>query len=416
MSSGSLVDRLRSAGPGLVFALTVLGPGDFVSNATIGASQGYALLWAVALSLVFRYIWLDTSARYVLATGETPIDGYRRLSGVFVWAIFAAMLLVRTLSNLYKLVLLGNLAELLLPISGPAVRWGAAIAAALLAYSVCTMGRYKGLEKLFKPLIALMGCALLVAAAFARPDPAAILQGLTWPRIPGDSGLYSSMFLLMALIGTEAGSITNLTYSYFMWQKGWRDPSYRSRQRADLWLSVSCLFVMSASVQIAAAGTLLPAGVSPARADDLVPLFSQALGTLGRVVFAFGLCASALSGMIGTTAGYALMATDVWGKLRRMPGGDPGWLYRGFVAFWCFAPLGLLAFAQRPVWLVLAVSALMAALIPLMATLLLILTADRRRLGQLAPPRWAQVALAILVMASSVLIGLNVHRWLTDVG
>jgi Mn2+/Fe2+ NRAMP family transporter len=86
------------------------------------------------------------------------------------------------------------------------------------------------------------------------------------------------------------------------------------------------------------------------------------------------------------------------------------------VAFWCFAPLGLLAFARRPVWLVLAVSALMAALIPLMATLLLILTADRGRLGQLAPPRWAQAALAILVMASSVLIGLNVHRWLTDIG
>jgi len=42
-------------GPGLVFLLTVIGPGHVVSNATAGATYGYSLLWTLALTSALRY-------------------------------------------------------------------------------------------------------------------------------------------------------------------------------------------------------------------------------------------------------------------------------------------------------------------------------------------------------------------------
>lgn len=405
---------LKLLGPGFVFALTVLGPGDFVSNAATGASHGYALLWALAISVFFRFVWLDTSARYVLATGESLMEGYARMGGWILWLVLGSMIVIRTLANLYKLVLLGNITQMLFP---AAPSWaGTAVGAgtAVLAFLICDRGGYRALESGFKLLVAVMWGALLFAAVIAKPDPAAILRGLIIPSLPDDRGLYATLFLLMALIGTEAGSLTNVTYSYFMLRKGWTEPSFRPRQTADLWLSVGCLFAMGGLVQIAAAGTLLPAHVSPSGAEDLILLFSNTLGAAGRVIFTFGLTAAAFGGFMGGTVGYSLIATDIAPRLNWPALSTAS--QRAFTAFWCFTPLALLFMAGRPVWLVLLVSALMAVLIPVMAGILLRLTSDRARLGALMPPLWTRCALGLLIVVSTVLLAANALRWMQSQG
>jgi Mn2+/Fe2+ NRAMP family transporter len=405
---------LKLLGPGFVFALTVLGPGDFVSNAATGASHGYALLWALAISVFFRFVWLDTSARYVLATGESLMEGYARMGGWILWLVLGSMFVIRTLANLYKLVLLGNIAEMLFPAAPSWMRIAVGAATAILAFLICDRGGYRALESGFKLLVAAMWGGLLVAAAMANPEPGAILRGLFVPSLPDDRGLYATLFLLMAMIGTEAGSLTNVTYSYFMLRKGWTAPSFRQRQSADLWLSAGCLFAMGGLVQIAAAGTLMPAHVSPSGAEDLILLFSETLGAAGRVIFTFGLTAAAFGGFMGGTVGYSLIAADIAPRLGFAP--LKASTQRGFTAFWCFAPLALLFVAGRPVWLVLLVSALMAVLIPVMAGILLRLTSDRTNLGSLMPPLWTRCALAILIVVSSVLLGANALRWFQSQG
>src|SRR5262245_15684963 len=73
MSSRSGKGRL---GPGLVYFFTALGPGTFLTSAVAGATYGYSLLWVLAAVLLFRYVWVNTAAAYVLVTGESLIQEY----------------------------------------------------------------------------------------------------------------------------------------------------------------------------------------------------------------------------------------------------------------------------------------------------------------------------------------------------
>ncbi|MGH9387345.1 MAG: Nramp family divalent metal transporter, partial [Vicinamibacterales bacterium] len=100
--------RWQGLGPGIVFLLTAVGPGDLVSNVAAGATHGYALLWVLPVALVFRFVWLSTSARYVLVTGETLISGFARFGRGPLWLTLGALVVIRHMANLSKVVLLGS--------------------------------------------------------------------------------------------------------------------------------------------------------------------------------------------------------------------------------------------------------------------------------------------------------------------
>src|SRR5580765_6891160 len=68
-------ERRWGWGPGIVFLLTAIGPQDLVSNSAAGAEFQYSLLWALVPILLIRYAILEASARYVLATGESLMNG-----------------------------------------------------------------------------------------------------------------------------------------------------------------------------------------------------------------------------------------------------------------------------------------------------------------------------------------------------
>lgn len=371
-------------GPGLVFALTAAGPASFVSNAAAGATYGYALIWVLGFTVVFRYVWLNTSAKYVLVTGESLLDGYRRVGKWMSGVVYGAAVVVRHLSNLYKVVLLGSCVHLLLPLPVP---WSAhfwSLFSVLLAFAMVFWGGYPTIERFCKLLVALMTGALIVAAVLSRPDPVAILKAAVLPVLPANQGVFNALFLVMALIGGEAGSLTNVTYSYFVRAKGWRTVADLRRQRFDLLSSVACLLAFGTLVQIAAAAAIHPLGISPQTTDDLTRIFSESLGVLGQVIFGAGMWASAFSGFVGGTAGYALLVTDIWrrndaGKEARK---DP--VYRWFVVFWCFSPLYVLFTRWEPVWLILVLNTVMLVLIPVLAAALLCLTNDTSRMGKYA--------------------------------
>ncbi|MEQ1694115.1 MAG: Nramp family divalent metal transporter, partial [Gemmatimonas sp.] len=265
-------------GPGLVFFFTAMGPGTFLSSAVAGATYGYALIWALGLALLFRYVWVNTAASYVLVTGESLLQGYARIGKWLVWTSLVVTIVVRHSSNLYTILLMGNAAHLLMPL--PTTSSGAVWTVALTLLGVVMMiwGGYPFIERACKLVIVMLGVTLPVAAMMSHPDPAALARGMFIPTIPNSTGLYSAMLLLAAMIGAQAGSMSNLSYSYFATEKGWRGAADLARQRTDLRTSTFARFAVGTLLQIAAAATLLPLGIKPSSAEHLVRIFSDSMG------------------------------------------------------------------------------------------------------------------------------------------
>jgi len=404
----------RRYGPGIVLALTITGSNDLVSNAASGAQYRYSLLWALALGLAVRWTLLSAAAKYCLVREETIMEGYRRVGKPVVWFIFVSAILRRHLSNLPHSLLIGGAAQFLFPLGeSGAVVWSLLFIAA--GFVMMFFGGYRAIEAFFKPLIAVMGGGLLLAALLVRPDPIELLRGAFSPVLPEAGPEYGRFLIVVAIIGGAAGTLSNLTYTYFIREKGWKDVSFLPAQRRDLLVSALLAFGMTAVVQVAAAGMGEPRPIESAA--DLINAFSVTLGDVGRVIFAFGLWAAVYSTYLGTNTGYALMATDIYRRyLAPEPSSedrgvkDP--VYRFLIVFFVVSPLYIFALDARPVWLVLIVTSLFVFILPILALVILRLTADRRLMGEHANGWAMNAALAAVSIVSLILTWQNaVELW-----
>ena len=179
---------MAQVGPGFVYILTVLGAGDLVSNSAAGAGYGYALIWTVAVGMILRFVWVNVSAKYVLVTGETLIQGYARVGQWVVWLILISMIILVHFYNMYMILMSGNAIHVLFPLP---TEWSSSIWSlffALVAFVMAYWGGYQAIEFFCKILIGMMGGALILVAFLSHPDPAQIARGLFIPTIPGSQG------------------------------------------------------------------------------------------------------------------------------------------------------------------------------------------------------------------------------------
>ena len=203
-----------------------------------------------------------------------------------------------------------------------------------------------------------------------------------------------------------------MIYAYFIQEKGWKDVSFLKQQRFDLATGVICLFVMGALLQIAAAGTIHPLGIQIQDPEDLGRIFSETQGVVGLVAFSLGLWGAAFSTFIGLNIGFALIFTDICrsivpglkdsGEREKegyLPKKDP--IYRWIIAFWSFAPIYIIFTDVKPVWLVLAVMALLVLLLPVLGISLLWLTNNKSLMGE-----YRNSWLTNLILTAMVLVAL----------
>lgn len=401
-------------GPGLVFVLAAVGPQDLVSNAAAGSGFGYSLLWMLIVVVAARFVILETSARYVLVTGESLMAGYARRGRWVVWVFLVSIFIKRHLSGLYQILLIGAAVHLLIPLpTGHSAKiWS--VVFWLLGFALMYWGRYRGVEKCSKPLIMVLGGALVVAAIFSKPDLGGVVRGLFIPSIPQGYGSYSYPLVLMALVGAGAGSLSNLKYSAFVRAKGWQRLEFLRFQRRDLLVSVAALFVMLALVQIAAAGTLASLGVELDRIEDLVPLFSASLGAAGGILMAIGLWASVFTTYVGANTGYSLLAVDILENQlgKRSDDEDRSKFYRLCLIWFCFSPVYVLFTDWEPVALVLVATALQTVVLPVVVLVLMWITNDRKLMGDHANGWLTNGALALITATALYLTIQNAREFL----
>ena len=226
--SPPLMSVLKLAGPGLVVAATGIGSGDVVSATVGGARYGVVLLWAIALGAFFKFVLSEGIARWQLATGKTVLEGWAEYLPAWVKFYFAIYLVLWTVSVSAALTNATGLG--LANLTGGAVpqHWGAVLHT-FVGFAFVWFGGYGKFEKLMKALVGVMGFSILVCAALTMTNPGPALQGLVVPTIPMGSGSY-----VLSLIGGIGGSITMLSYNYWMREEkmqGAKYPVVRARRR-----------------------------------------------------------------------------------------------------------------------------------------------------------------------------------------
>ncbi len=165
-----MITKLKNLGPGLLFAGAAIGVSHLVQSTRAGADFGLSLLWALLLANLFKYPFFQFGPRYVAATGESLLEGYKKLGkGVLVAyyvLTFATMFTIQTAVTIVTAglasSLFGNLGfnpELAVKI------W--TVVVLIICLGLLILGKYKLLDNLIKVIIIVLSISTILAVVMA---------------------------------------------------------------------------------------------------------------------------------------------------------------------------------------------------------------------------------------------------------
>jgi Mn2+/Fe2+ NRAMP family transporter len=398
---------LRSVGPGLAVAATGVGAGDLMAAMLAGADFGLALAWAIAAGAVLKLALNEGIARWQLATGTTLLEGWcRHLGGFFraYMALYLALWGFVVAAGLMSAC--GVAAHALVP--GVGIRaW--AVAHSLGAMTLVLAGRYRLFEAVMKGFVVVMAATLLASAGLVAADLGA-LRGLT-PGLPSGSPA-----LVLGLIGGVGGSVTLLSYGYWIRERGWAGGGRLPEVRVDLAVGYLVTALIAVAMLVVAAGVLAQGGGMPEGSAGLVACgdaigaaagvrLGPAAGEAARLVFLLGVWGAVASSILGVWQGVPYLFADFVHAVGGGTGGDVdvrSWTYRGFLLYLALPPMALLAL-DRPVWVIRLYTVTGALFMPVLAASLLWLGSRTHLVGRLRNGRLATAVLALSLLLFAVL-------------
>ncbi len=426
--------RLRHLGPSVVVAGSIVGSGEIILTAGLGAAAGFVLLWWVLLSCWIKSLVQAELARYVIASGDTYLRAMNRLPGKIPLprGRLSAPVALHLVAFVPGVMALGGIlggAGQALSVLVPALpsTWATgAIAAAVTA--VLLTGSYRVLERVMIALVAAFAGATLVCAGWMqftefRLGVADLAAGLAFDFPVEVLGLALAVY---GYTGVNAGETS--AYTYWCVEKGYPShigpadaPGWEPRARgwirvlqADVWLTLAILTCATLPFYVLGAGVLHALELRPQGLQTLSVLsemFRQTLGPWSRWLFGVGaFCILFSTALSGVAAGSRLFPDYLieLGLLRREELDT-----RRVFTRWYGALVPLLGFAlylgvQNPVFMVSVGGMTYALLLPLQSGAVLWL--QRRHLDPRVRPGGAvRAALWGIFAVQVVLAGLVIR-------
>jgi Mn2+/Fe2+ NRAMP family transporter len=392
--------RLRDLGPGIVIAATGLGAGDLIAASVAGAKYGIAILWAAVIGAVLKFTLNEGLARWQLGTGTTLLEGWvRRLPRFWSVYFFVYLLLWSFIVAGALMAATGLAVHALVP--AVSVEAGGALQSVLAAVLVL-FGRYRLLEVMMKFFIVLMFAVVLYCAVALQPDWGSIVGAIVVPRLPEGSLLF-----LLGVMGGVGGSVTLLSYGYWIRERGWSGPAQLSQVRTDLLVAYGLTGLFGIAIMIISAGVSPDVMSGSKMVLAVAEQMGATVGDVGKWCFLIGFWGAVFSSMLGVWQGVPYLFADFVHEWRNTTGEkviDSGSVpYRAYLAYLTFPPMVLLWFG-KPVWVVLIYAVAGAAFMPLLAGLLLYMNGFRDWLGPLRNRRSANLVLLMALALFAMLL------------
>jgi Mn2+/Fe2+ NRAMP family transporter len=202
---------LKKLGPGLLFAGAAIGVSHLVQSTRAGADFGFGLIWALVLIHIVKYPFFQYGPRFTTATGESLLDGYKKLGKYVLLAYFILNLATMFTIQAAVTIVTAGLAANLFGITTNPVIWSIIIT--LICLSILIIGRYNLLDKLMKLIVVTLTLSTfiaLVVAAVNSPNTYSFMQVipkgtvevgfliafLGWMPAPLDVSIWQSLWAL----------------------------------------------------------------------------------------------------------------------------------------------------------------------------------------------------------------------------
>lgn len=368
---------LLMIGPGLLLAATGVGGGDLATGTFVGGLLGPAILWAVIVGALLKFVVTEGLARWQLATGQTLLEGaVARLGKPLVWLFLPYLLLWTFFVGSAQMSATGVTLHAMLPVFADAEQGKIAfgIIGGLVGLAMVWIGGYRLFEHVMRVCIGIMFVTVIVTAAAVWPGTGEVLAGLLIPRIPDIDG--EGLAWTIALIGGVGGTLTVLCYGYWLREEGMTSPEHLATCRVDLGTG----YLMTAAFGIAMVIVGSTITVEGGGAELLVTLSQRleaAMGSWGKWLFLVGTFGAVFSSLLGVWQSVPYLFADCWGLLRadgqaidyhRVD--TRAWPYRAYLLLIATVPMAGLFVSFRQVQMLYTVTG--ALFFPVLALFLLV--------------------------------------------
>lgn len=284
--------------PGIFLLGFNIGTGSVTAMAVAGAEHGMSLLWAIVISCLCTFFMINLYGRYTLITGETALQAFRKHIHPAVGVFFIVALTAGVSGSVMGVM--GIVAEICYEWSKSMVDGGIAplyfaILFIALIYYIFWNGSIEFFERSLAVIVAVMAVCFVVNFFIMMPPPIEILDGLIpgIPKVAAGSDK-SGLLVIAAMVGTTVFSGLFIIRTTLVKEAGWTLADYK-KQRNDAIVSVALMFIISASIMAAAAGTLYVEGVGLSKASQMITLLEPLAGSMATSIFAIGLVAAGVS-------------------------------------------------------------------------------------------------------------------------
>ncbi|QCX39544.1 divalent metal cation transporter [Aureibaculum algae] len=393
----------KNIGPGPLVAAAFIGPGTVTLCTIAGVHFGFALLWAMVLSIIATVTLQEMSARLCIITQKGLSEVIRT---EIKNPIFRKIIIILVLSA----IVIGNAAYEAGNISGSvlgletvmknhSLEIGSlrlnvfSLVIGLVGFLLLYVGNYKLLEKVLIALVTVMSIAFLITAILTKPDLSEIIKGIFIPKTPK-----GSLLTIVGLIGTTVVPYNLFLHASLVKEK-WGRQSDLKYARKDTVIAVVLGGLVSMCIIISAAAIQHQEVNSAADlALGLEPLF----GSYAKYFLAIGLFAAGITSTITAALAAAYVATGCLGWKTELKSAK----FRAVWMFILFLGVLLSSLGIKPIEIIKFAQAANGMLLPVIAGFLLWIMNKKSVLGDFKNTK-IQNGVGLIILAVTIFLGLK---------
>lgn len=385
----------KKIGPGVLVAAAFVGPGTIAMCTLAGVRFGYALIWALLVSILATIALQGMAGRIGVVTQAGLVDVVRgELKNPWVKKLVIAVVL--------GAILIGNAAYEAGNIGGATLGLEQLfpqqqlmpfypLLVGLFIFVLLWFSNYKILERIFVGLVALMGVCFVICALLTQPSISDILKGMFAPRLPE-----GSLLTVIALVGTTVVPYNLFLHASLVKEK-WKSDKDLKAVKWDTAISIGLGGLVSLAILVTASAAPID-DVSNVldMAKGLEPLF----GKMAVYLMAVGLLAAGITSAITASLAAAFVASSCFG----WSGGMQDKRFKMVWGFVLFCGVFFLSFDIQLIQVIQFAQMANGILLPIMAILLLWIVNRKSVMGPYKNT-WIQNVIGMAIVAFSIFLG-----------